>query len=76
MEAIQPGRGAQAWRSIGLHTLDDGFLDTVTAGLTARAPIRVGRGRLAALREQPGLAVIGGPAVRQRNAETAKGSSF
>jgi putative ABC transport system permease protein len=75
-EAIQPGAGAQSWRTIGLHLVDDRFLTAVRTGFTARAE---GYGSdeaiWQALRESPGLAVIAGPAVRPRGAEP-RGSAF
>ncbi len=76
-EAIQPGRESQMWRGIGLHLVDEPFLQTVTAGFTARAPGYASDADVwRALRDQPGLAVIGGPAVRPRGAETRGTTSF
>ena len=76
-EAIQPGQGAQLWRPIGVHLVDDAFASTVRSGFTARAPgYQTDAEIWEALREHPGLAVVAGPAVRPRAAEPGPGTGF
>ena len=76
-EAIQPDRGVPTWRAVGLHLLDEAFLTTVRSGFTARAPGYPSDAAVwSALRDNPGLAVVAGSAVRARTAEPGRGPNF
>ncbi|MDP8923992.1 MAG: FtsX-like permease family protein, partial [Chloroflexota bacterium] len=76
-EAIQLGDGARIWRQVGVNLVDDEFAQAVQTGFTARATdYPTDAAVWKALRENPGLAVVAGPAVRPRQAEPLPGSLF
>jgi putative ABC transport system permease protein len=77
-EAIQlGGEGARGWRALPIALVDDEFTRAVQSGFATRAHGYASDAAVwQALREQPGLAVIAGPAVRPRQAEALPGGLF
>lgn len=76
-EAIQLGAAAGRWASTDLQVVDDGWLDGIGAPLTQRAPgYATDAAVWAALRAQPGVAVIHGSALPLASSPDAAADLF
>jgi putative ABC transport system permease protein len=76
-QVIELGTGARRWRSYTLQEVDPGFIDGLRSPLAARADGFASDAEVwDAVKNRPGFAVVGGPAVGSRQVDPSLSSGF